>query len=827
MLDSQGLLFLNQAGFIRFLYIMEDNIKKKSYLIEIEGIVQGVGFRPFIYALAGRLGIAGTVSNTTEGVVIKAGNLSHIELLDFIKNIREKSPAPSVIENISFKETGQNKYRGFIIAKSTKTENRFQLISPDIAMCKKCIEDIFNADDTRRYLYPFTNCTNCGPRFTIIKKMPYDRPYTTMDKFKMCGRCMSEYCDPSDRRFHAQPNACKDCGPKLLLIDRTGNTFCSKDPIKRAAELISKGEIIGIKSLGGFQIACDAASKKTVEKLRKRKSRPAKPFAIMIGDIEWIRKYYRLSLEETDSLISAKAPIVLLRKNNSSYPLSHPVSFDNKYEGIMLPYTPIHHILFKYIAGPLVMTSGNISEEPIASGNDDAKERLKNICDYYLMHNRDIYSRYDDSVIRIFMDKEMILRRARGYAPYPIKISGHSGSKSVLATGAQEKNTFTILTRKYAISSQHIGDLDTYQSLEFFEDTLKNYKSLFGLDDFDIVAHDMHPDYRSTKIALNSVRNSNMLFPVQHHMAHIASVIAENNLECPLIGFAWDGTGYGIDGKIWGSEIFEVSSNLDFTRIAHLIEKALPGAAATINKPYRMAAVYLKQLYERSNNNESLNDYIYNNMTYGPVKIEEIDAICSQIETDFNSPMTTSMGRLFDAVSSILGCTHISTFEGEAAISLEMAIEEKYIDNMFKSNFKTIEKKYRYDTIIKKSGERLIIDDFDIFRQILDDRENGISKGLISFKFHNTLAFIVLDISMDHKISKKIKNIALSGGVFQNNYLLRLCYALLSNNNFNVYTNLKVPVNDGGISLGQAYFAAVKNNLIRKGEKHHVSGNSC
>lgn len=802
------------------------SIRKTSYLIGIEGIVQGVGFRPFIYDLAGRLGISGTVSNTTEGVFIKTGSLSYVELLDFIKNIREKSPDPSVIENISFKETGHRKYSGFIIENSTETENRFQLISPDIATCEKCIEDVFNSDDSRRYLYPFTNCTNCGPRFTIIKKMPYDRPYTTMDKFKMCSGCMTEYRDPSDRRFHAQPNACKKCGPELLLTDKTGNTVCSRDPIKRAAELLGEGGIIGIKSLGGFQIACDAASEKTVKKLRERKSRPAKPFAIMIGNIEWIRKHYRLSPEEASSLKSARAPIVLLRKNSSTYPLSCSVSFENKYEGIMLPYTPIHHILFKYMPGPLVMTSGNISEEPIASGNNDAKKRLKNICDYYLMHNREIYSRYDDSVIRIFMDKEMVLRRARGYAPYPIKINGHAGSRSVLATGAHEKNTFTILTRKYAISSQHIGDLDTYQSLEFFEDTLINYKSLFGLDEFDIVAHDMHPDYRSTKIARSSI-SSNMLFPVQHHMAHISSVIAENNLECPLLGFAWDGTGYGTDGKIWGSEIFEVSSNLDFIRIGHLIEKALPGSAATIKKPYRMAAVYLRQLWKRNNSNESLRDYIYNNMAYDPIKIEEIDAICGQIETDFNSPLTTSMGRLFDAVSSILDCTHVCTFEGEAAISLEMAIEEKYIDYIFKSNFKTIEKKYRYDTIIKKSDGKLIIDDYNIFRQIVDDYKNGISKGLISFKFHNTLACMVLNISMDHRISKKTKCIVLSGGVFQNDYLLRLCYALLNNNNFDVYTNLKVPVNDGGISLGQAYFAAVKNNLIRKGEKNHVSGNSC
>jgi len=798
---------------------------KTSYLIKIDGIVQGVGFRPFIYALAISRGISGSVSNTTEGVLIEAADLLPDELLDLIEDIKKNSPAPSIIENISFEEISKKKYRGFAISRSTETENRFQLISPDIAMCDNCIADIFNKDDDRRYLYPFTNCTNCGPRFTIIKKMPYDRHFTTMNEFKMCSECLAEYSDPSDRRFHAQPNACKKCGPELILADDTGNSISCSNPIKNAAALIGKGKIIGIKSLGGFQIACNGTSNEIVEKLRKRKSRPAKPFAIMTDNIEWIRKYYHLSQKEENSLLSSRAPIVLLRKIDGPYPLSRFVSFDNKYEGIMLPYTPIHHILFKYAADPLIMTSGNISEEPIASGNRDAKERLKNICDYYLIHNRDIYSRYDDSVIRIFRNKEMVLRRARGYAPYPVKINGHAENISILAVGAQEKNTFTVLKHKYAISSQHIGDLDTYQSLEFFEDTLNNYISLFGLDDFDIVAHDMHPGYRSTKIAMGYVKDNNQLFPVQHHIAHIASVIAENNLKGPLLGFAWDGTGYGTDGKIWGSEIFEVSKSLDFRRIGHLRGKALPGASATIKKPYRMAIVYLRQLWEAGNKDENMNDFIYRNMVHVPVKMEEIDAMCGQIKLDFYSPATTSMGRLFDAVSSIIDCTHISTFEGEAAISLEMAIDDKYIGHTIKSDLKTIEKKFRYDTIIKNCNGKSIIDDLKIFEQIIDDREKGSGKGLISYKFHNTLACIVLDICLSHRMSKKTKCIVLSGGVFQNNYLLELCYTLLKNNDFNVYTNFKVPVNDGGISLGQAYFAAINSNKV-KGEKDYVPGNT-
>jgi len=798
---------------------MKDNEKKRSYLIEVKGIVQGVGFRPFIYRLARGRGIYGSVTNTTEGVLINTGSISEEDLCGLITSIRKEKPPASTIEEITWKVTEPQDHKGFTIEKSRHTGSRFQLISPDLATCGKCLEDILNKDDRRRYLYPFTNCTSCGPRFTIIKNMPYDRPGTTMAGFTMCPDCLKEYNDPHDRRFHAQPNACSKCGPLLSLVDGKGRVIEEGLPIKSAAALLLDGYLIGLKSLGGFQIACDASSDQAVALLRSRKNRPSKPFAVMSADLDWIKRYYRLSPGELSSLKSPCAPIVLLRKKEGIYPLSAMVSPGNRYDGIMLPYTPLHHILFHYIKIPLVMTSGNISEEPIASENDEARDRLKNICDYYLVHNRDIYSRYDDSVIRVFRDREMVLRRARGYAPYPVKIKHHTGGNNILAVGAHEKNTFTILTRKYAITSQHIGDLDTAQSMDFFTATLDNYKALFGIEDFHVIAHDLHPDYRSTRAAEKMAPGKDRLFAVQHHKAHIAGVLAEHGLDGDVLGFSWDGSGYGDDGNIWGSEIFMVDRDLDFNRIGHLTEKFLPGGDASIRRPYRMAAAYLYMLFKGTKGDDpALPRYICKNISYPDKNQDEIDILCRQMKTGLNSPVTTSMGRFFDAVSSLTGCAHINTYEGEAAVSLEMAMDQDFIDCLMKSGIRSVSPDKRYDISIKRTGGMSIIDDIHIFSQVLKDHGSRLEPGLISFKFHNTLAQIILDISLACRTSWRIEKIALSGGVFQNNYLLDLCYALLENNGFKVYSNYKVPVNDGGISLGQAYTAAFNKVFINKGE---------
>ena len=787
--------------------------RKYSYMFKITGIVQGVGFRPFIYNLAGSLCLPGNVSNTTEGVLVKINTSCPDEAEKFIELIKEKKPLPALIEKIELKQIPYEDIKGFNIDKTVKTGTGFQLISPDIATCSNCVEDIMDPDNTGRYHYPFTNCTNCGPRFTIIREMPYDRPATVMDRFKMCDDCSTEYNDPTDRRFHAQPNACVKCGPRMELIDSRSNTIDDKEPLATAAKMLIEGKIIGLKSLGGFQIACDARSGNAVKMLRDRKQRPSKPFAIMAGNTSWINQYYHLGPLESSILRSSRAPIVLLRKKTGDYPLSHLVSLDNKREGVMLPYTPLHHILFEYSHIPLIMTSGNITEEPIAFQNNEALERLSSICDYYLTHNRDIYSRYDDSVVKVFRGKEMILRRARGYAPYPVRSGIETDGLTILATGAHEKNTLTFLTGGHAINTQHIGDLDNVRSIDFYRSTYNNYKRLFGIENINLIAHDMHPDLVSTRFAREIDNSGKKLVPTQHHEAHIASVIAENNLNCSLLGFSWDGTGYGRDGKIWGSEIFLVNTAFEFKRIAHLKEKVLPGGSATIKKPYRMSLVYLKKLLEESNlQNKDFADYIssiqpeYKDMI-DPV---EISTVQSQILTGFNSPLTTSMGRLFDAVSSLLGIKHTISFEGEAAIALEMEISEKLYGSLLDRNILKINKNQRYGTGLEKCNEKFIIDDFSIFSQIISDIQDKKENSEISFKFHNTLAQIVLDISKCVREQSNIENIALSGGVFQNTYLLGLCFELLENNDFKVYSNFKVPINDGGISLGQAYLASLK-----------------
>ncbi len=503
---------------------------------------------------------------------------------------------------------------------------------------------------------------------------------------------------------------------------------------------------------------------------------------------------------------------MLLKKKYDEYPLSYQVSLDNKRDGIMLPYTPIHHILFEYIDFPLIMTSGNISEEPIVSQNNEAIEKLDGVCDYYLIHNRDIHSRYDDSVVKVFREREMVLRRARGYAPYPVSSGIGIGNKNILATGAHEKNTLTFLTGGYAITTQHIGDLDNISSIEFFRSIYSDYKKLFGIKNLDIIAHDMHPDYVSTRFAQELDSSGEKLLPVQHHQAHIASVIAENNLNGDLLGFAWDGTGFGLDGKVWGSEVFLVNNDMEFTRIAHLCEKVLPGGSVSIQKPYRMTIAYLRKLFEECGTQyQDFKDYIYSIQPEYKDSIDplEIDAIEGQVLSGFNSPFTTSMGRLFDAVSSLLGIKHIISFEGEAAIGLEMKINEKLYGSLINRNKSDIDKDQRYEIGLDKNNKEYIINDFMIFSQIVNDIKDGKGKSEISYKFHNTLARIVLGISMSARKNNNIENIVLSGGVFQNDYLLDLCFELLENNGFKVYSNFKVPVNDGGISLGQAYIASI------------------
>jgi len=786
----------------------------KTFSINISGIVQGVGFRPFIYRLARHHDLSGTVNNTTEGVTVLINIPDRKTAEKFSSDIKLQKPSAAIIEDIKVEEVPFRDSKDFKIGKSIKTEERFQLVSPDIATCGLCAADIRNNGDTRRHDYPFTNCTNCGPRFTIIKEMPYDRPNTTMHKFQMCKDCLAEYNDPEDRRFHAQPNACKKCGPELLLIDRNGKKIDSGNVPLTSSELLRQGKIIALKSLGGFQIACSALSDNTVIELRKRKKRPVKPFAIMIKDIDSIKKSYKVEAKEIESLLSPRAPIVLLKKNTENYAVSRYVSLYNRYEGVMLPYTPIHHLIFDHIDMPLIMTSGNISEEPIAAENAEALEKLKDICDYFLIHDRDIYCRFDDSVIKIFDGREMIMRRARGYSPYPVKLGKDIGKQVIFSAGAHEKNTFCFQVKNYAIVGQHIGDLDDEQSIDFYGSTFNHYKKLFNIKRIDASAYDRHPAYASTRFALK-LKNIRTGIEIQHHKAHIASVMAENNINGNLIGFAWDGTGYGDDGKIWGSEIFTVDGNLNFIRVGHLQEKVLPGGEITIKKPYRMAVSYLYHLWKRNGSSkDKFYKFVYDNLPFYKKIIStfEIEAIEKQIVTGFNSPVTTSMGRFFDAVSSLLDCTHTSSFEGEAAIHLEMTADYK------------VKEKYPFKVDYKDG--MYIIDDYYIFSKIFEELLKKIPKSKISAKFHNTLAGTVLEISSMIRKNSGICRVALSGGVFQNNYLLNKCFNILKKDGFKVYSNFKVPVNDGGISLGQSYMAALKILSLKKGELDYVPGHT-
>ena len=758
--------------------------KTKTYRIKILGIVQGVGFRPFIFNLASGYGLDGYVANTGEGVILEVNSNKKKELDKFIGDIRLKKPGPALIEDLEVSEIAFKGFNGFRIRES-RDNKKFQLISPDLATCSDCLFDISNKDDKRRYEYPFTNCTNCGPRFTIMEKLPYDRPDTTMRDFKLCSHCSREYSDQNDRRFHAQPVACRACGPRVWLADRNGRPIEEKDPIKVAVQKLKQGSIVAIKGLGGYQLACDATNSQAVKELRARKRRPSKPFAIMVKNLARIGEHYFLGEAEKRILSSPRAPILLLSKKSSDH-IAEEISYYNRMEGVMLPYTPLHHLIFKYLDIPLVMTSGNRSEEPIAKDNDEAVEKLKNISDYFLMHDRGIYSRYDDSLAKVFDGKEMLLRRARGYSPYPVKIAEDIGDRQLLALGAQEKNTFCLLKKNYAIISQHLGDLDDADSLDFFEETLGAYKRMFNIGNIRLAAHDGHPLYETTRYAQ---RMPYRKVPYQHHHCHIASVVAENKIEGKVLGFAWDGTGYGLDKKIWGSEIF-IYEQGSFKRLGHLTEKEIPGGEISIKKPYRMAISYLYRIHRFLKSEEIFSDFVLENLKHFKkiISPQEIQAIEAQINTGFNSPLTTSMGRLFDAVSSAAGLTQEASYEGEAAVHLESVANR------------------RCSLAYSIAMDGFLIDDIDLFRQVTEDIKNGVTPDTISSKFHNYLASVILEICK----KSGIRNVALSGGVFQNHLLLDKAFRLLKENNFKAYTNFKVPVNDGGISLGQAYLAALK-----------------
>ena len=751
--------------------------------ILIKGIVQGVGFRPFIYRLAQNFQVKGYIINTSNGVEIEAEALKPT-LNEFIKAITSEAPPLSRIEEISIQEQ-KPKYHSTFEIKKSRADDGYQLISPDIAICKDCLVELFDPND-RRYQYPFINCTNCGPRFTIIQDIPYDRAKTTMSIFPMCPQCDEEYHNPLHRRFHAQPNACPACGPHLILTNRYGEEINTEEPLKYAINYLKEGNILAIKGLGGFHLTCDAHNNEVVELLRKRKNRPYKPFALMMKNLEDISKYCYVNNEEITLLSSPQAPIVLLKKKKNLN-IAPSVAPNNNYLGVMLPYTPLHHLLLREYQKPLIMTSGNLSEEPIAFINEEALERLNNLADYFLLHNRDIHACYDDSVITVYNNNTYPIRKARGYSPTILKLPLREPSV-IFACGADLKNSFTFIKDGYAFISQHNGDLEDYQTYTNYQRNIEIYQKLFRLEP-DIIAYDLHPDYFSTLYA-RSLSAKSRLIPIQHHYAHTASCMADNGVNEKVIGISFDGVGYGLDNNLWGGE-FMMADYHGFERVAHLEYLPLPGGDISVKRPYRIALSYMHTLLGKLPFNLELFKYTND---------EEIDLIFHQIDKNFNTFLTSSCGRLFDAVSSILDICHKVTYEGQAAIEMEMLSEGKSNSNTDYYPFNLIE-----------SGNSWIIKLGSLLDSLLIDYLKNIDKGVIGNRFHNTLAKIALTVSELMRKNYGLNKVVLSGGCFQNQLLLKKTILQLQNQGFEVYIHKNVPTNDGGISLGQAVIAYVRS----------------
>jgi hydrogenase maturation protein HypF len=768
----------------------------RRFRISITGIVQGVGFRPHVFKLAAKLGVKGFVFNTSKGVVIEVEGEGAENFQDALLG---SLPPLAKIETIESQELPPASYERFEIKLSELAENEFSLVSPDIAVCADCLREIYEPSD-RRYLYPFTNCTNCGPRYSIIKGVPYDRPLTTMKKFGMCEGCLKEYEDPLDRRFHAQPIACAECGPTLKYRGQgsgaSGRQDKGDDALVDAIKDIVDGKVVAVKGLGGFQLVCDAANGSAVNKLRERKRKNLKPFALMARDIYSINKYCFINEVEEHLLTAVQAPIVLMRKKpEADTLLSAAVAPGNAYLGFMLPYTPLHSLLFDHpkfdegsLPPALVMTSGNLSEEPIVTDDDEALEKLSGLADSFLLHDREIYMRVDDSVARVVAGIPRLIRRARGYVPGAFDLGREM--PEILAVGGELKNTACITKGPYAIMSQHIGDLANFEAMSFFEETIWNLRRTFKADPH-IFAHDLHPDYLSTRFALDYDNVADKkLVPVQHHHAHIAACMAENGVTERVIGVAFDGTGHGTDGLTWGSE-FLIADLQGFERFSRFDYVPLPGGDKAVLEPWRTALSFLIGAF----GDDGLK--IFRELRGGQYG-SDADTVSVMVGKKINSPLSCGMGRYFDAVSALLGIKDRITFEGEAAIALEMAAD--------KSDDQGI-----YDLSIE-GATPAVIGSAPLFKAIVGDIRKGVSAETIARRFHNTISEAVLNMCEKARHQTQINRAVLSGGVFQNALLFESVLSKLKASGFSVITHSKVPTNDACVSLGQAAIAAALNS---------------
>jgi hydrogenase maturation protein HypF len=756
---------------------------KQSLYLEIEGVVQGVGFRPFTYQLATTLGLTGWVNNSSQGVLIGVeGDRSVLD--SFLSRLLQEKPALAQIHRIELSWGDSIGFGKFQIKPSTGG-NKTALILPDLATCSECLQDILDLHN-HRYHYSFTNCTNCGSRLTIVEHLPYDRPNTSMKQFEMCDRCLTEYQDPLNRRFHAQPNACPECGPHLSLWDKTGKILASHhDALLATAAAIRQGKIVALKGLGGFHLVVDANNALAIQKLRDRKHRPDKPFALMYPNLEQLRVDCQVSALEAKLLLSPQAPIILLKRKPDHQALAEQDAIP--YLGVMLPYTPLHHLLTRELNFPIVATSGNLSGEPLCIDNQEAIDKLNKIADLFLVHNRPIVRPIDDSILRVIGGQAQIIRRARGYAPLPIKLKSNLGSQEhILAVGGQLKNAIAFLKGNQLFLSQYIGDLETVATFKRFQQTIEDFQELYELKPAKIIC-DRHPHYQSA----NYAQQLNVpVARVQHHYAHVLSCMVDNglNLNEPVLGVAWDGTGYGLDGTIWGGEFLNIT-NTSFERVAHLRTFSLPGGDRAIKEPNRIAIALLYEIYGDRLFLE-IQDFA-NLSCIKSFNSQELKILHRMLKKGINAPITSSMGRLFDGIASILGICQRVSYEGQAARELEYAI----------ANFPT-DKAYRFkliQTLNTANNAPLVIDWRVIIAEILTDFMNQISTAEISAKFHNTLIEIIV------AVAKQIgqEQIVLTGGCWQNKYLTEKAIALLKQENFVPYWHRQIPSNDGGIAVGQ------------------------
>jgi hydrogenase maturation protein HypF len=769
--------------------------------LHITGIVQGVGFRPFVYGLAARFALKGWVRNTSGGVDIEV-NGSQEALDAFVHALKNELPPLARIDSLEISFGKPGLFSSFEIAASEPVEGAFQPISPDVSICPDCLRELFDPLD-RRYRYPFINCTNCGPRFTIITDIPYDRPNTTMATFEMCPECKAEYQDPLDRRFHAQPVACPVCGPKIWFefVGESSSSFLPEGEfaINAAQQLLAEGKILAIKGLGGFHLACDATNPKAVAELRRRKLRVDKPFALMVLDVSTIKEHCFINRNECDVLESHQRPVILLRRKPDST-IADQVAPKQDTLGIMLPYTPLHYLLLtseNQSLSALVMTSGNLSEEPIATGNEEARERLSSLADGFLFHNRDIHIRCDDSVVRVipyqFEDKKQsesaenrtqiyFIRRSRGYAPDSIQLP--FDIPPILATGPELKNTFCLTRDRYAFISHHIGDMENYETLKSFENGIAHFEKLFRIEP-EFIAYDMHPNYLSTRYALKRAESENLpAFGVQHHHAHIAACMADNGLDGkkPVIGVAFDGTGYGDDGAIWGGE-FLLADYAGYKREFHLAYFPLPGGDAAIKRPARTA---LSLLWSMGLDWDELLP------PCGDLCYEDRMALRLQLERNLNTVQTSSMGRLFDAAAALAGVRQKVNYEAQAVIEFESAM-----DNTESGGY--------YFEIQKDT-----VDPKPAFTALLGDIHDNVPIPILSARFHNGVVEMIGEVCRRINHETGLKEIALSGGVWQNMVLLTRTIQQLNRAGFAVNIHRQIPTNDGGLSLGQALIAAAR-----------------